>query len=59
MIVKKEEIKLGLCKGRHDIPQAEDGFIFESISDPTDTKALEKRLLCHSGTYAIVPIKVL
>ncbi len=43
MIVKKEEIKLGLCKGRHDIPQAEDGFVFESISDPTDTKALEKR----------------
>lgn len=35
-------LNMGLCEGRHSIPQAEDGFIFESISGPTDTLRLEE-----------------
>ena len=34
-------LNMGLCEGSN-IPQAEDGFIFESISDPTNTLRLEE-----------------
>ena len=30
----KKEIKIGVCKGRHEMPC--DMYVFEEISDPTD-----------------------
>lgn len=32
----REELHVGLCKGRHDIPQVGDDYIFDEIADPMD-----------------------
>jgi len=38
----KKVINMALCQGRHEIPQATEGAIFENeIADPTNTKALQ------------------
>ena len=37
-------LNMGLCEGRHAVPQAKNGFIFKkSIADPTDTSYLENK----------------
>ena len=33
--------EVALCAGRHKIPQAKDGYIFENIPDPTNTLILQ------------------
>lgn len=35
------EVKVGLVKGRHELPVNE--YIFESISDPSDIESIEKQ----------------
>lgn len=32
----REELHVGLCKGRHDIPQVGDDYVFDEIADPMD-----------------------
>lgn len=39
--------KLGLCKGRHDIPQVE-RYVFDTIDDPTDVGYL------HNVAYDVI-----
>lgn len=34
--------KMELCKGRHEIPEAKDGAIFENAVDPLDVDGLER-----------------
>lgn len=36
-----DRIKVALCEGRHDIPDATDGYIFGQTLDPTDVCGLE------------------
>lgn len=38
----KNIVKLGVCKGRHDIPDVS-GYVFDSIEDVTNVRALERR----------------
>lgn len=33
---------VALCAGRHEIPDAVDGCIFEQIEDPTDVRSIER-----------------
>lgn len=35
------ELRVALCEGRHNIPEATDGAIFGSIEDPTNIGVLE------------------
>lgn len=39
--IKTKEASLALCEGRHNIPDAEDGFIFGNELNPLDVKGLE------------------
>lgn len=39
----REELHVGLCKGRHDIPQVGDDYVFDEIADPMDFVNLETR----------------
>lgn len=38
---------VALCAGRHNIPDAVDGCIFEQIEDPTDVRSIER----HASRY--------
>ena len=37
----KHCVEVALCAGRHDIPQAKDGYIFSEVVDVTDPLKLE------------------
>lgn len=39
-------IKLGLCAGRHDIPNI-DGYVFGEITDPTDIRTSNMKWKRH------------
>lgn len=41
----RHKMKLVLCHGRHNVPQAVDGYIFENAVDPLDVAGLEERAL--------------
>lgn len=38
----REELHVGLCKGRHEIPQVGDDYVFDEIVDPMDFMSLRK-----------------
>lgn len=43
---------MALCAGRHSIPDAVDGAIFDSITDPTDVSGLEAEAISRlSGSH--------
>ena len=45
-IMKKVTIlNVALCQGRHEIPQATDGYIFDEITDVKDLKAMRDTML--------------
>lgn len=35
-----KHLKLGLISGRHEMPADIEGFVYETVQDPTDVKAL-------------------
>jgi len=39
----REELHVGLCKGRHEIPQVGDDYVFDEITDPMDFASLGSR----------------
>lgn len=43
----KKYMKVALCEGRHEIPQAVDGSIFSATVDPLDVESLEVIALCR------------
>ena len=40
--IKETVLNVALCQGRHDIPQATDGFIFSEIANVTETNTMRK-----------------
>lgn len=56
--MSKKYMKVALCEGRHEIPEAEDGSIFSSIVDPTDVQGLEVIALCRLAGVAQLDLYV-
>lgn len=52
-------LNMALCANRHDIPEATDGYIYNTITDPTDLWRLEKQAFsalwsaCNKHKYLV------
>ena len=40
--IKETVLNVALCQGRHEIPQATDGFIFSEIANVTETNTMRE-----------------